>query len=61
MDETINLDVHAINDLKTRGLPLTDDHSKYNYSSDANGTYSKFNLDIQTITVCTMVSVLMVT
>ena len=42
MNETINLDVHAINELKTKKLPPTDDLQKYNYSSDADGTYSKY-------------------
>ena len=39
VDETVNLDVHAINELKTKGLPPTNDLPKYNYSFDDGGNY----------------------
>ena len=41
MDDAINLDVHAINELKTlRLLPPSTDAAKYCYSADSHGNYS---------------------
>jgi len=40
VDDSINLDVHAISELKSKGLPPTNDLPKYNYSADDNGKYS---------------------
>jgi len=42
IDDSINLDVHAISELKSKGLPPTNDLPKYNYSADDNGKYSKY-------------------
>jgi len=42
VDDKINLDVHAINDLQTKGFPPTDDSPKYKYSDDENGNYSEY-------------------
>jgi len=39
VDELVGLDVHAISDLQKRGLPITDDSPKYNYSADDSGLY----------------------
>ena len=37
------LDVHAIDELKSKNIPATDDSSKYDYKSDeTTGDYSKF-------------------
>jgi len=33
VSETLTLDVHAINDLQSRGIPPTDDMQKYNYAA----------------------------
>ena len=44
VDDSINLDVHAISELKSKGLPPTNDLPKYNYSADDNGKYSKYML-----------------
>ena len=41
VDDSINLDVHAISELKSKGLPPTNDLPKYNYSADDSGKYSK--------------------
>ena len=42
MDDRLNLDVHAINELQTKGFPPTNDSFKYKYTSDDIGDYSKF-------------------
>ncbi|KAH3768181.1 hypothetical protein DPMN_169393, partial [Dreissena polymorpha] len=39
-DEQVNLNVHAISDLQTQGVPVTDDTHKYNYTVDNNGNYT---------------------
>ncbi|XP_038069609.1 alanine--tRNA ligase, cytoplasmic-like [Patiria miniata] len=40
VDDTISLDIHAINDLQEkRKVPPTNDKVKYNYTSDAAGNY----------------------
>jgi len=38
-EDLIGLDVHALNDLKTRQVPPTDDSPKYKYEADDKGTY----------------------
>ncbi|XP_065828762.1 alanine--tRNA ligase, cytoplasmic-like isoform X2 [Oscarella lobularis] len=40
VDETVNLDVHAISELKAKGVPATNDSYKYGYSSDNGGKYT---------------------
>lgn len=42
MNDQINLDVHAISDLRNRGFPPTDDLPKYNYTADSQGHYSEY-------------------
>jgi len=39
IDDLVSLDVHAISELQKRGLPVTDDLPKYNYSVNDNGEY----------------------
>lgn len=39
VDDHVGLDVHAISELQKRGLPVTDDSPKYNYSVDDSGSY----------------------
>ncbi|KAK6185433.1 hypothetical protein SNE40_007670 [Patella caerulea] len=39
IDDKINLDVHAINDLQNKKIPPTDDSAKYNYTADLQGNY----------------------
>ncbi|XP_066289348.1 alanine--tRNA ligase, cytoplasmic-like isoform X8 [Branchiostoma lanceolatum] len=39
VDDSVNLDVHAINELQEKGSPPTDDSAKYQYSHDDNGNY----------------------
>lgn len=39
VDDQVNLDVHAINELQSRGVAPTDDILKYNYTADIEGTY----------------------
>ena len=41
VDESINLDVHAIEELKRKATPTTNDLPKYNYQADDEGRYSK--------------------
>ena len=41
MDETVNLDVHAISELKGRGIPTTNDLFKYNYVANKAGVYGE--------------------
>ena len=45
VDDSINLDVHAISELKSKGFPPTNDLPKYNYTADASGKYSKLLQD----------------
>lgn len=40
-NDEINLNVHAIDELKTKGIPTTDDSPKYAYDVDGNGHYSE--------------------
>ncbi|CAH8644282.1 unnamed protein product [Heterobilharzia americana] len=37
----IDLDVHALAELKNKGVPLTDDSEKFNYSADVEGNYEE--------------------
>ncbi|CAL1544361.1 unnamed protein product [Lymnaea stagnalis] len=39
-EDLISLDVHALTDLKDKGVPPTDDAHKYSYQADQNGNYS---------------------
>ncbi|XP_019864269.1 PREDICTED: alanine--tRNA ligase, cytoplasmic-like [Amphimedon queenslandica] len=39
IDESLQLDVHAISHLQSKGVPPTNDSSKYDYSSDESGNY----------------------
>ena len=39
VDDHVGLDVHAISELQKRGLPMTDDSPKYNYSVNNSGSY----------------------
>lgn len=41
VDDQINLDVHSINELQSKGFPVTDDSPKYKYEADNEGNYSK--------------------
>ncbi|XP_067419565.1 alanine--tRNA ligase, cytoplasmic [Emydura macquarii macquarii] len=38
-EDLIMLDIYAIEELRTRGLQVTDDSLKYNYTSDPSGAY----------------------
>jgi alanyl-tRNA synthetase len=40
LEDHISLDVHSIDDLKSKGFKTTDDHFKYNYTANAEGDYS---------------------
>ena len=42
VDDAINLDVHAIDELQKKGVPPTNDKPKYKYTSDDQGNYSEF-------------------
>lgn len=37
--QMVSLDVHALNDLQSKGIPPTDDSPKYKYTADENGNY----------------------
>ena len=39
----VNLDIHAIAELKEKAIPFTDDSPKYCYTSDHEGNYSKLD------------------
>ena len=41
VDESINLDVHAIEELKTKATPTTNDLPKYDYQANEEGKYCK--------------------
>ncbi|XP_064579000.1 alanine--tRNA ligase, cytoplasmic [Zonotrichia leucophrys gambelii] len=38
-EDLLMLDIYAIEELRARGLEVTDDSPKYNYASDSSGTY----------------------
>ncbi|XP_062502004.1 alanine--tRNA ligase, cytoplasmic-like [Corticium candelabrum] len=40
VDDAVNLDVHAISELRDKGVALTDDSYKYGYKADENGEYN---------------------
>jgi alanyl-tRNA synthetase len=40
LEDHISLDVHSIDELKSKGFKPTDDHFKYNYTANADGDYS---------------------
>ena len=41
-EDLCSLDVHALDELKTKGYPETDQSPKYNYEKAADGVYSTF-------------------
>lgn len=43
VSDSISLDVHAIAELKEKGVPPTNDMFKYNYVADDRGSYSEFD------------------
>ncbi|KAG6924097.1 alanyl-tRNA synthetase [Chelydra serpentina] len=47
-EDRIMLDIYAIEELRTRGLEVTDDSPKYNYTSDPSGTY-EFESPVATV------------
>ena len=50
VDDSVSLDVHAINELKDKGFAATDDSSKYHYTADNTGHYSELMLTCHIIT-----------
>ena len=42
VDDSINLDVVAIEQLKKKSTPPTNDLPKYSYNADENGFYSEY-------------------
>ncbi|KAF5399050.1 Alanyl tRNA synthetase cytoplasmic [Paragonimus heterotremus] len=47
----VDLDVHAIAELRQKGVPATDDSAKYNYSADKEGNYSFPELDATILSI----------
>ena len=45
--DSVNLDVHAINQLQMDGNPITNDQPKYSYTSDDEGNYREFYASMQ--------------
>ena len=41
LEDIIGVDVHAINDLKNRTVPVTNDVFKYSYTASKSGVYRK--------------------
>lgn len=41
-EDLCSLDVHALDELKTKGFAQTDESSKYNYTKDADGNYGEY-------------------
>ena len=41
VDDAINLDIHAIDELQKKGIPPTNDKPKYKYTSDEQGNYGE--------------------
>lgn len=52
-EDLCSLDVHALDELKTKGFAQTDESSKYNYTKDADGNYD-FNSITATVTALRM-------
>ena len=44
VNESVNLDIHAISELKSKGLPPTIDLPKYDYSYNDSGKYGEDHL-----------------
>lgn len=40
-EDHIMLDIYAIEDLRNKQIPATDDSPKYRYTSDENGNYGR--------------------
>lgn len=45
VEDTINLDVHAITELQNQNVPPTDDAFKYNYKPKSNNTDSEYDFE----------------
>ncbi len=41
MADDVNLDIHALAELKKRNFPPTNDKPKYSYTADSQGNYSE--------------------
>ena len=50
--DSIILDVHAIAELKEKGVPPTNDAFKYNYVADDRGCYSELERGAVTLCYC---------
>ena len=57
VDDSVSLDVHAINELKDKGFPATDDSAKYCYTADSSGNYSEIFCRYLLCRVCVCVCV----
>ena len=42
VEDLYTLDVHALDELKTKGFVQTDDSPKYSYNKDEHGNYGNF-------------------
>lgn len=52
------LDIYAIEELRNKGVPATDDSPKYRYTSDDNGSYGDYaKLFLLLFTLCVLVLV----
>jgi len=47
VSDSLTLDVHAINELQSLGVPITNDLPKYNYTAVDKSNYGKQMKDIQ--------------
>ena len=50
--DSISLDVHAIAELKEKGVPSTNDAFKYNYVADDRGCYSELERGAVSLCYC---------
>lgn len=40
-EDTVGLDIHAIDELQKKGFPTTNEKSKYDYEADEAGNYGE--------------------
>ena len=51
VEDTLSLDVHAINELKEKGFNPTDDSIKYNYQAKSSDKNAEYNFESCTSTI----------
>lgn len=50
-EDHIMLDIYAIEELRNKGVPATDDSPKYRYTSDDNGNYGRIDIHMFVVVI----------